>query len=59
MDLPQEYRGQLEEICDLYNKAEVDLKNVGRVMDTLISTWLGLATAVVVAALSTLRMFID
>ena len=38
MELPEEYAGPVEDLCELYNVAEVDLKNVGRVKDVLIVT---------------------
>ncbi len=38
MNLPDEYRERVRQICDLYNTAEIDLKNVGRVKDVLIIT---------------------
>ena len=38
VDVPKEYADQVQEICDLYNTAEADLKNVGRIKDTLIVT---------------------
>ena len=38
MDVPPEYADQIHEICNLYNTAEMDLKNVGRIKDTLIIT---------------------
>ena len=36
MNLPDEYRDRVRQICDLYNTAEIDLKNVGRVKNMLI-----------------------
>ena len=38
MELPQEYAGQINDLCELSNVAEVDLKNVGRIKDVLIVT---------------------
>ncbi len=38
MELPQEYAGQINDLCELYNVAEVGLKNVGRIKDVLIVT---------------------
>ena len=38
MDLPDQFRGQVREICRLYNTAESDLKNIGRVEQELLIT---------------------
>lgn len=38
MDLPDQFREQVREICRLYNTAESDLKNIGRVEQELLIT---------------------